>query len=105
MGPVRLRVLVRLLAQHSDKQGKLCLPDILQLHPPDTPLDQKKGKAGPKGSFLGVQDIGGEWVACSTECGAKSLPRRICHLQELFSSSSHGLQCCPKVGIALGVQR
>lgn len=59
-GIARLRVLVRLLAQHRNRQRKLYLPANLQLHPPDTPLGQKKGRAGPKGSFLGVQGIGGE---------------------------------------------
>lgn len=62
---IRLRVLVRLLAQHRNRQGNLCLPVILQFYPLNTPLDtlldQKKGRAGPKGSFLVVQNIGGKW--------------------------------------------
>lgn len=47
-GIARLRVLVRLLAQHRSRQRKLYLPAILQFNPLDTPLDEEKGRAGPK---------------------------------------------------------
>lgn len=49
-GIASLRLLVRLLAQHRSRQGKLCLPAIRQLYPLDTPLDQRKGSSDLKES-------------------------------------------------------